>query len=347
MNIPEPGGFLPGRYGSMYVYNYSYPEGLDPGDLLWTLAGSIQEFTSTTQLTFPSWTVREHVRERPPDEWTTYLDRAPPVEFNQRHCGHKNALAIGAVDALCGYYCGNQKLESQESGLVKLRSVRFPQVFKNCDLDGNGTVPSFCSRSSAWTYCSTTAPVDQNEVQCNIDCTTGSGDYRNTVCAERTQFNTYGQFVVEMAGAGPRAAGLDDSVPARTQEVVLSDTAARKTGTSLEEGAQANIWCDVDTYVRVGPSAASATAADELLPAKARKPITLRSGEGYVSFLAQKLPTLPAGAAEPRCYVGRNSHTRVLLITKDAVPDLRVDCSETDTDATRATPVQAVARGDL
>lgn len=333
VNVPEPSGYLPGRFGSMYIYNYSYPAGIDPGDLLWTLAGSIQEFTNTTQLTFPSWTVREHVRELPPSQWNKYLDQDPPVELVQRHCGHKNTLALGAVDTLCGYYTGNMKLESLESALVTMRSVRFPQVFKNCDLNGDGTVPSFCSRSSTWTYCSTSAPPDNNEVQCNIDCSTGSGDYKNTVCSERSQFITYGQYIVEMTGSGPREAGLDDSLSARTLTVGLSASASGRTASGFEDGAQVNVWCDVDTYYRVGTSSVSATSADTLLPAKSRQTLVIGSGQGYVAFLAQNPP---GSSPAPSCYVGRNSHTRVLLITKDAVPELKVDCDEKDADATRA-----------
>ncbi|HEX8436828.1 MAG TPA: hypothetical protein VF697_17080, partial [Archangium sp.] len=122
----EPSGYLPGTFGSMYVYNYSFPEGLDPGDLLWTLAGSLQEFTSTTQLTFPSWSVREHVRELPPEQWNKYLNLNPPVELNLRHCGLPDSLSPGPVDKLCGFYNDNMKLESLESALVKVHHVRFP-----------------------------------------------------------------------------------------------------------------------------------------------------------------------------------------------------------------------------
>ena len=59
----EPSGYFPGTYGSMFVYNYNYPEGLDRGDLLWTLSGSVTEFSGATQMTFPAWTVRERVRQ--------------------------------------------------------------------------------------------------------------------------------------------------------------------------------------------------------------------------------------------------------------------------------------------
>ncbi|PTL77413.1 hypothetical protein [Vitiosangium sp. GDMCC 1.1324] len=334
VNVPEPSGYLPGTYGSMFVYNYSFPEGLNAGDLLWTLSGSLQEFTSTTQLTFPSWTVREHVRELPPDQWNKYLKLNPPVELNLRHCGHKNQLAPQSVDTLCGYYNSNLKLESMESALVKLRRVRFPKFFKDCDLNGDGKVPFFCSSSGAWTFCGTTAPLDNNEVQCNIECTIGTGPYLNSVCTERTQYNSFGQFVVEMAGPGPRAAGLDDSLAGRWQEVLLSDTASAKTATSYDDGTEVSVWCDLDTYFRFGGSTVTAANTDELLPAKTRKDVIISGGKGTVAFLAQKLPA--ASTPAPRCYVSRNTHSRVLVMTRDAVPDLRVDCDENDANETRA-----------
>jgi hypothetical protein len=343
----EPSGYLPGTYGSMFVYNYNFPEGLDPGDLLWTLSGSIQEFTSTTQLTFPSWTVREHVRELPPDQWTKYLKLNPPVELNLRHCFLDNVLNPFLTDVLCGYNTRNLKLESLESGLVKLRRVRFPKVFKNCDLDGNGTVPFFCQTRDAvtnewiWGGCATPAPnpdPDAAERTCNAQCTTATGPMKNTLCTEQAQFNSYGQFVVEMAGPGPREAGLDNALPSRTQEVLLAAT-SNKTGSVYEDGAQVSVFCDLDTYVRFGDTNVAASTEDELLPAKTRRDVTISGGKGFVAFLAKQMPPpsteTPAPPA-PRCYVSRNTQTRILLMTKDAVPDLKVDCNENDTDTERA-----------
>lgn len=336
VNVPEPSGYLPGSYGSMFVYNYNFPEGLNAGDLLWTLSGSVQEFTATTQLTFPSWTVREHVRELPPDQWNKYLALNPPVELNLRHCGLKNQLSPQGVDILCGYYNSNLKLESLESGLVKLRRARFPKVFKNCDLNGDGDVPFFCNSSGAWVPCGTPPEQERAEIQCNIDCTTGAGEHLNTVCSELTQFNGFGQFVVEMAGPGPRAAGLDDTLSSRWQEVLLSNTASDKTPTAYEDGTEVSVWCDLDTHFRFGTATVTAANTDELLPAKTRKDVIIEKGQGFVAFLAPQLPPTSPSAPAPRCYVSRNTHSRVLVMTKDAVPDLKVDCNENDANAERA-----------
>jgi len=333
----EPEGYLPGTYGSIYIYNYSYPEGLDRGDLLWTLAGSLQEFTSTTQLTFPSWTVREHVRDLPPDQRNKYLKLHPPVEINLRHCGLEAGLTPGPVDALCGFYNDNLKLESLESGLVKLRRVRFPSEFRNCDLNGNGSVPFFCNSRGAWTYCGNAAPPEADEVTCNINCTTGAG---GSVCSERTQYTGFGQFVVEMAGPGPREAGLDDSVDERTQELILSQAASSRTPTPYEPGNKVSIWCELDAYYSVGGSTVTATTADKPLPARTLKELDkdITSGTGFVAVVsAVPVPPRTPGSTTPapRCHVMRHPRTRFLVTTKDAVPDLRVECSESDPDEDR------------
>jgi hypothetical protein len=266
------------------------------------------------------------------------------VELNLRHCGLQDNLAPGAVDRLCGYYTDNMKMESLESGLVKVRHVRFPQVFKSCDTDGNGEVTFFCSSKGVWTYCGTTAPTDMSEVQCNIDCTTGAGPYQNTVCSERGNYTGFGQFVIELAGPGPREAGLDDALKQRTQEVVLSDTASTATRSEYEQGAPVSIWCELDTYVRFGSTnKVAATNTDTLLPAKTRKDLIVSAGEGYMAFLAKQLPS-PAPTSAPKCFVARNPGTRMLLMTRDAVPDLRVDCDENDSDADRAQQCRLMRR---
>jgi hypothetical protein len=336
VRVPEPTGFLPGSFNSMFVYNYSFPEGLDPGDLLWTLSGSIQEFTSTTQLTFPAWTVRERVRQLPPDQWNKYLDLNPPVEIKLRHCSLSNVLEPFVTDSTCGQNRRSLKMESLESGLVKLRRVRFPKVFKNCDYNGDGQLPMFCETIEndvwKWGSCANPPPKvdpDTEERQCSIDCTTGSGAYQKTLCSERSQFNGFGQFVVELPAPGPREAGLDDSLPNRWQEVLVSATTSKRISSGYEPGTEVSIWCDVDTHVAYGGSTTTASKSNELLPAKTRKDVFMTSEASLVAFLAaQPVPE----TQKPRCTVSRNPHTRMLLMTKDAVPDLKVECNPVGTD---------------
>lgn len=334
---PEPGGYLPGRFNAMYIYNYSFPEGLDPGDLLWTVAGSVQEFTATTQLTFPSWSIRERVRLLPQSEWNKYLRLVPPVEVNGRLCGYSSTPFV--TDPLCGYSYGNYKMESLESALVTIRRVKFPTVFKSCDANGNGTVPFFCAdtRAGTWAGCGPDSPNDPDlpERQCNIDCTLGMGQFAGQLCSEKNTFTTFGQFVVEMNGTGPAAANLDASVPARIQTLAVPvdnnpETTQWANAPGFVPGMKLNIWCDKAAVLRFG-GASLPSSGDVQVAALTLLEHTLASGQSAVYASAQ---TEANGAVS--CQIAPHSRTRINVVTRDAAPDLVVDCREDDPDAGRA-----------
>ncbi|MDC0715049.1 hypothetical protein POL68_41755 [Stigmatella sp. ncwal1] len=334
----ETDGFNPGTYGSLYIYNYSFPEGLYPGDLLWSISGSVQDFTATTQLTFPSWVIRERVRERPANEWNTYLDQVPVRELLLRYCGMDNVSAVYNTDPLCGYSYGNMKMESMESSLVKLRRVRFPQVFKNCDANGDGATTFFCPGVSngPWTTCGDVEPPEEAvERKCNAECTTGTGEFAGQLCSERTTLNTYGQFVVEMANPGPREAGKDDSLSGRTQIVKVSAQSAVSptalTATAANGPAQVNVWCDTPVKVKFGAASVTATAEDAPLAARTNLERTLTGSEQHVAVIANGALT---GKGE--CHISLNSRTRINVMTRDALPQLLVDCDASDADPERA-----------
>ncbi len=334
---PEPGGYLPGRFNALYIYNYSFPEGLDPGDLLWTVAGSVAEFTATTQLTFPSWTLRERVRLLPQSEWNKYLRLVPPVEINGRLCGYSSSLYV--TDPLCGYSYGNYKMESLESALVKIRRVKFPRVFQNCDANGNSQVPFFCAdtRAGTWAGCGPDSPNDPDlpERQCNINCTLGVGPHAGTICSEKNTFNTFGQFVVEMNPTGSADAHLDASVPGRLQTLTAPVDGRPETrqwvgSSEYGPGLQLNIWCDKAAVLRFGGDIMPA-AGDVPVAARTLLTHTLTSGQTVVYASAQD----EAGGAVT-CQMGPNARTRINVVTRDAAPDLVVDCREDDPDAERA-----------
>ncbi|HET9451739.1 MAG TPA: hypothetical protein VFO83_12680 [Aggregicoccus sp.] len=339
----EPSGYFPGTYGSMFIYNYNYPEGLDRGDILWTLSGSVTEFSGATQMTFPAWTVRERVRqvERDPNLWEKHIPA--PVELNLRTCALSNQFSPFVTDELCAYSNSNVKVESLESALVKVKNVRFPELMVSCDLNGNGEIPFFCQTKDAdgnWTWgeCpgGTLSANDVAERTCNAECTTSRGAYAGKVCAERTTYTSFGQFVVEMAGPGPAEARLDDSVPERIQRVTVSAAAAR-TARGSAAGSQLRVWCNVPVRVAFGPSTVTATTADTLLAANTRLEHTVVDADGYASFLAEGATTL-----ESACWVGANARTKISLVTKDAAPELNPDCDPADADATKAEQCRAL-----
>jgi hypothetical protein len=342
VRVPEPSGKQPGTFGSIFVYNYSFPEGLDPGDLLWSLSGSVQEFTSTSQLTFPSWTVRERVRSGPESEWNKYLKRVPIPEISLRTCHLDNNVNLFVTDDLCGQNRRNLKLESLESALVKVRNVRFPQVFAHCDQDGDGSVPFFCETRAddgtwSWGDCgaiggspSTLTPVQLEELACNIDCVTSQGPYSGTLCAERTTYNGFGQYVMELAGPGPREALLDDSLPARIEKRPVTLASVRHPR-EYPQGAEVRVYCNTPVRYRVGGADVVADATDPLLPANTRLDHVMTEGQSHLAFLGEA-PLAP----EALCQIGRNPRTRINVLTRDAVPELLPDCDPQHPEPVRA-----------
>lgn len=337
--VDEPSGFMPGTFGSMYIYNYSHPEGLSKGDLLYTLAGAVQEFTGTTQFTFPSWAVREHVIRLPENEQDKYLKQVPIVDLNARICGASNDPYL--TDEMCGHNRRYFKIESLESALVRVRNVRFPQEFANCDFDGNGTVPFFCEHTAEtpmfWGTCDFSgAPEQPNEVaerQCNVECVTGLAKHQGKRCAETATFTGFGQFPVELNAPGLASAGLDDTLTERFQEFNVTATSAPA---PLAPTPQSFVLaCTVDVHYKLGEATVVATTSDPAL--KANTPLRVDSGSvGAIAIITAGSP------ATGRCSIAENPRIKINLVTKDAIPELKPLCTENDPNPERATQCKAL-----
>ncbi len=325
--------YLPSTYAHMFVYNYSFPEGLNQGDLLFTVSGAVQEFTSTSQMTFPAWSIAEKVRELPIDQWDKWLKLVPPVEITGRICGQDNTAGPFLTDQSCGHNRRNLKMESLESGLVKLRNARFPQQFVNCDFDSSGSVPFFCETKTpdgvwVWSTCNFDGPeaeADRIERECFQNCVMGMGDQQNIICSELSNFTGFGQYVVEMNAPGPSWAGLDDSLSARKQTVTLPDanTSVRNQipyATSL----QVSIVCNTDVHYRVGDALVNASDADAVLPARQVLRYVFTGNENTVAFKG-----VSSGGS---CAVAQNTQARINLLTRDAIPELNPNCRIDDPD---------------
>ena len=50
---------LPGNFANIFVYNYNYPDGLEIGDRIASITGTIGEFVGDTQISFPGWTRKD------------------------------------------------------------------------------------------------------------------------------------------------------------------------------------------------------------------------------------------------------------------------------------------------
>ena len=321
--VPEPDGYLPGTYASIYVYNSSYPDGLTIGDTLWSVAGSIQEFTSDTQLDFDSFSVKDDVSLYPLAQQDQFLKQVPIVPLQLRTCGLGSSAYY--QDALCAYSNYDLKIESLESALVKLTNVKVPTGFDNCDYNGDGTVPFFCGYQNAWTDCGGDpgSPNDVAERQCLIDCTMGQGKWAGQLCSEQSSLDNFGQFSVEMNGPGPAAAHLDDSLPSRYNTFTLT-TVSKMDQDTYAAGDEVRVYCDGPVHYAFGPSPVTATTADPVLAAKTTLDHVFAGDEARVAFLSE------TGGAT--CNVGLNTHTRILVEMRDAVPDLKIDCNPNDAD---------------
>ncbi len=345
VRAPEPDGMLPGTFGAMYIYNYSYPDGLYAGDLLWTLSGSVQEFTSTTQLTFPAWSIREKVRQLPVAEWEKWLKLAVPYELSLRTCGIENSAAPFLTDTLCGHNRRNLKMESLESALVRVHRAKFPVQFKQCDFNGDGTVPFFCESNESdvgWLWrdcaferarpdCSAPKTDEERELCCNIECTTRQGTADRSICAERSTFTGFGQYVMELPSAGAPEDGRDTSLPAKSATLMLTAATSTRVSVDLPLLAEMHLWCSAPVHYKFGNATVTAVDTDPTLPAGGSIEHSLVAGEARLAVL----PSASVTAAD-RCVISANTHTRINVITKDAVPDLQPDCSEDDPDAARA-----------
>jgi len=329
-------GYLPGTFGSMYIYNYSFPDGLSEGDLLFTLSGAVQEFTSTTQLTFPAWSIAERVHTLPPDQWNKWLQYAPVTEVVGRMCGLDDAFTPFVTDVACGHNKRNLKMESLESSLVRLRNVRVPEVYANCDFNADGTVPFFCEQTGEqgqwlWGSCAFGEVEPENdrlERECNQNCVLGAGPFAGKRCGEEATFIGFGQFPVVMNSPGPAFAGLDDSLPQRTEVFPVPMGASVQMPTPVPSGEEIVNACDGPVHYRFGDQTVAATATDPVLPKNTPLNHFLETGFDRTAFLATEAGTT--------CYVSWNPRMHVNLVLKDAIPDIRPDCHTDDKDPERA-----------
>jgi hypothetical protein len=167
-----------GHFGHLFVYNFSYPDDLLPGDCLKSVTGTVQEFSGNTQITFPSWVKNERyltdkslipdpiVMEFDPAKISSQPYNAPE---DLRSNGYRFCMAYvdratrngcvgtenmpcpttGILDNLhlefahCAHNWRNFDAESLESALIKFTNVKPSNEFKNCDSNGNGVIGFF------------------------------------------------------------------------------------------------------------------------------------------------------------------------------------------------------------
>jgi hypothetical protein len=145
---------LAGTFGHMYVYSYSFPEGLFVGDRVLSLTGTVQEFSGDTQFVFPSWIRKVEQEPHAVDE------RPPPLllDFSDPNVNGKSPCDVGAHQI-----CDNGSAASGAKGTWRcVESV----IGENCapgqvarkDVAGDGSSHCTCETSPADT-CTAVAPL--------------------------------------------------------------------------------------------------------------------------------------------------------------------------------------------
>ena len=126
-----------GEYRGLYVYTFNKPENVAVGDRLKELAGGVQEYVGTTQLSFPVYEAHDDQTLPVPDAAELPVDGTGP----DRACLSENEP-------------NNMLLEAFESGLVTLPSATIPATFKEMPA-GQDSHEDFSSYSEYWQW-----PVD-------------------------------------------------------------------------------------------------------------------------------------------------------------------------------------------
>jgi hypothetical protein len=127
------------NYNHLYAYSYSYPEDLEVGDRLDRLEGTSQDFSGCTQISFPSWARALDEHRNPEPFRVADIDAlAPPEVISSSMCSEGSTTKEYEVN-LCGHSKKEWGLEKLESARVRLENIRTPDVFINCDFNGDLT----------------------------------------------------------------------------------------------------------------------------------------------------------------------------------------------------------------
>ncbi|RME26556.1 MAG: hypothetical protein D6806_06035 [Deltaproteobacteria bacterium] len=139
-------------FDHLYVYTYSYPDELEIGDRLDRLVGSSQDFSGCTQISFPSWRRATDDKLDPEPFRVKDLDSLiPPVLVTTAMCSEGSTSNLH----LCGHSKNNWTMERLESARVRLENLRTPDVYVDCDFNGDSeVVPDWLDSSNPEAICS-------------------------------------------------------------------------------------------------------------------------------------------------------------------------------------------------
>ncbi len=126
-------------YRHLYVYNYSYPDDLLVGDRLDRLAGSAADFSGCTQISFPAWTRAMDCSKNAETYRIEDLDAmVPPSLITTAMCLEESGVSD---EHMCAHSKKNWTMEDLEGSRVRLENFRMPDVFIECDYNGDLQIP--------------------------------------------------------------------------------------------------------------------------------------------------------------------------------------------------------------
>lgn len=168
-------------YNHLYVYSYSYPENLEVGDRLDRLVGTSQDFSGSTQISFPAWGRAADQNHDPEPFRVVDLDAAvPPAMLTRAMCEEDSSASSSH---LCGHSKQNWIMENLESARIRLENLRTPDYYANCDYNSDGEIAFEGSEDNCRDAClkrGTTIVV--KEYLASEDALTGQGSIAANPC---------------------------------------------------------------------------------------------------------------------------------------------------------------------
>lgn len=118
-------------FNSIFIFNFSFPEGVRVGQRMLEVSGGVDEFQQGTQLTFPSWTIDPDYEL--PDSEREILARC-------EQSSDPDVLQVEPVVLSSADLNDFELLERYESSVVRVENVESVNKFMDCDFDGSGRI---------------------------------------------------------------------------------------------------------------------------------------------------------------------------------------------------------------
>ncbi len=174
-------------FNSIFIYNFSYPEGLWPGVKLRRLSGIVAEFNGSTNLNFPTWQVLYQGGKAMTVNWTNIP--VITIAHDDMEPDWRNNLKGLTI---------KEYLEGVESSRVEAVDLLMPDNFMDCDFNKNGEVEynfeygeGMTGKQRRDSKCTTGR--NQNAEECCLDdC------YEKKGCSEKLSYFKYRQFSAEV-----------------------------------------------------------------------------------------------------------------------------------------------------